>query len=126
MFEKARELGQMILESEQSMRLADAKAALNEDENAKNAIEEINSYQGSLRIAIESGHLSREQMEKAQKRLSEMQSELAGYPVAKEFFNAQEDLDNLLKGVTFVIETIVKGGTGCGGCNNHGCGGCGI
>ncbi|MCL2396642.1 MAG: YlbF family regulator, partial [Defluviitaleaceae bacterium] len=60
-YEKAMELGNMILSSETSLRLADAQAAFDEDAAASEHYMQYEERQESLQTAISGGLLNAEQ-----------------------------------------------------------------
>jgi len=131
-FEKARELGRLILSSEQSLRLSDAHAALDSDPAAQTKIVEFTEYQAVLRQAADSGHMDADIYDKAVDKLASMRKGMLELDAAKEYIKAQEEFDALADAVINVLEVMVKGDSvdaakkGCGGCGKHGQpGGCG-
>ncbi|MCL2171170.1 MAG: YlbF family regulator [Defluviitaleaceae bacterium] len=123
-FEKARELGRMILESEASLRLADARAALDADTAAKAALAELSNFQQSLQSAMDS-EMSEGESRKALDRLTQLRGEMLKLPSAQDYLKAQEDFDTLLTTTVSILEGTAKGDTDTAEETGHKCGGCG-
>jgi cell fate (sporulation/competence/biofilm development) regulator YlbF (YheA/YmcA/DUF963 family) len=122
-FEKALELGNMILASEASLRLADAKAAFEADGAAQAAYEEFNRFRENMQTARQSGLLTRERYQEALGKLVQMEIDAKKMVPVQEYLKAQEDYDNF---ANFVLEMLKqtmgylepKSG-GCGGCGGY-------
>ena len=131
-FEKARELGRLILESEESMRLADAQAALDNDSAAMAKMTEFSHYKAALQQAVESGHMDEASYDEAMVKLAIMRKDMLELTAAKDYLKAQEEFEALFVSVISILEGTVKSETGgkscgCGGCGKHGKGkGCGL
>jgi len=123
-YEKILELGNMILASELSLRLADAKAAFEEDAAAQTAYGDFNEFRQNTQIAQQSGFLTPEQYQEALGKLVQMEIDVKKMIVVQEYLKSQENYDNFANSVLEMLrQTIgaaaVKSG-GCGGCGNHG------
>ena len=125
-FEKAQELGKLILESEQSIRLADAQAAYNADPEAQAMMEEYSKYQENIRQSMEQGALDQEQLKAATQRLSEMVHELKKHPVAGALIFAENEFNTFVNQIMTVFRQTLLGqeesSCGSGGCSS--CAGC--
>ena len=118
-YEKAVELGNMILASETSLRLADAKAAFEEDADAQAAYREFNEFHKNTQIAQQSGFLTQERYQEALGKLVEMEIAAKQIPAVQEYLKAQEDYNNFVNSVLEMLKQTIgytepKSG-GCGG-----------
>ena len=122
-YEKAVELGNMILASETSLRLADAKAAFEGDEAAQAAYREFNELHRNTQIAKQSGFLTQERYQEALGKLVEMEIAAKQMPVVQEYLKAQEDYNSFVASVLEMLKQTIgytePKSRGCGG----GCGG---
>ena len=122
--EKAVELGNMVLASEVSLRLADAKAAFEADEAAQAAYEEYSQFKENTKIAHQSGFLTPERYREALEKLAEMEIAVKEKVAVQEYLKAQADYDSLANSVLEALRQTIglaeaKLG-GCGGCGKHG------
>jgi len=127
--EKARELGNLILESEQSMRLADARAAFHADPEAQPKMDVYNAYAENVQTAIDSGVMTDEQFQTAQKRMTEMVVELKAHPTIGALVAAENEFNFFVNQIMGILKTTITGEeAGCAGCgHSHGsaaCSGC--
>ena len=122
-FEKAIELGNMILASETSLRLADAKAAFEADAAAQAAYEEFNEFHKNTKIAQQSGFLTQERYQEALGKLIQMEIDLKKMVAVQEYLKAQEDYDNFANSVLEILKQTIgyiePKPSGCGGCGSH-------
>ena len=120
--EKALELGQLLLRSEECLRLADATAAFQENPEAVRMLEDYKSQQNRLRGALHSGVMDPEEADQARQELSEKAAALKNNPVIGGLIAAENDFNRLVNQVLEAIKDTVSGdkgdcGGGCGGCN---------
>jgi len=118
--EKAAELGNLILASETSLRLADAKAAFEADEAAQSAFKEYNEHQKGMQIAQERGLMTQERYQKALTRLVELEIEMKSKPAVQEYLKADTDFNNFATSVLEMLRMTIgieagHFGRGCGG-----------
>jgi len=122
--EKADELGNLMKESEASIRLADAKAAFENDADAKRAYDEYNEFQEHFKIAAASGFMTQSGYEETLGKLVEMEIDLKNRLVVREYLQADSDYSKFANAIISKLKKsfgISDGGSsGCGGC---GCGG---
>lgn len=135
-FEKAIELGNMVVESEASIRLADARAAFEADARAKSSYQSYEEYQKNMQIAIQSGFMTEETYQQALKKRIELEIELKSQPIVQEMLRAESEYNNFVSSVVEMLQLTIKGGqemlctcgTNPGGtcnCGSGGSGGCG-
>ena len=129
--EKARELGNLILESEQAKRVADARTDFQADAEAQPRMDVYNAYVANVQTAIDSGAVTDEQYATMQKRMAEMVVELKAYPAIGALVTAENEFNFFVNQVMTVLKTTITGEEpgGCAGCAGHahgaGCEGCG-
>jgi len=117
------ELGNMILASETSLRLADAKAAFEADSAAQAAYAEYNEFSKNMRISQQSGFLTQERYQQALEQMVELEIAVKQMPTAQEYLKAQENYDNFAKSVLEMLkQTIGYIETKSGGCGGGCCG----
>lgn len=123
--QKARDLGEMIAESEKMSRLKDAETAMESDDKAKQLMEEYKKLQ------LEVVRATRDKKEPAvieefKKLLMSKQEEINEYDTTREYLLAKADFDNFKKTIN---DVIIFGITGEGSCSPGKCsscvGGCG-
>ena len=122
-FEKARELGTLILESEESKGLADAGAAFEADENAKAKFEEYKNSRLAVQEKMAENALSPEEITKESQKLAEMAMELKTDPVIAGLIFAEDNFNTLVSQVMNILQATMSGsvaGADCGG----GCASC--
>jgi len=124
--EKARELGNLILESEQKKKLAAAQAAFKADPEAQPRMDVYNAYIENVQMAIDSGAMTEEQYGGARKRMAEMVTELKAYPVIGEMVAAENEFNFFVNQIMGILKETIMGkeAGGCAGCSGHSQGGC--
>jgi len=110
-FEKVVELGNLILASEESLRLADAKAAFEADEAAQADYTAFLAYQENLTEA--------ENYQEALAWLVQMEIDLKSKPVVQEYLKADSCYTNFANGIMQMLKLTVLKDT-----ENDSCGGC--
>ncbi|MDR2899756.1 MAG: YlbF family regulator [Clostridiales bacterium] len=125
-FEKARELGQLILESQVSKDLSDAGAVFDADKEAKEKFAEYKNFYTSVQTKFQSGELSKEQAEEETKKLAEMGASLEKYDSINGIIEAEDEFNNFVGKIMNIIKSTVSGQveSDCNGsCSS--CSGCG-
>ena len=118
---KAIELGEMIMSSEASIRLADAKAAFEANAQAAKAHNDYMLHTKTLQTAKESGLIDRKHYSQLLAKLIEMEINLKNIPAVQEYYKAEEDYNNY---ATTIVD-ILKSAIGMENAHARGCGGCG-
>ncbi len=123
-FEKTRELAQLIHETEEAGRLQVAKAAFEIDTKANHTMNEYKEYQQNLQLKMEAGIMSKEEFHESTKKLRVMGNELKENDVIRELLEAENSFNHLVNQVLDILKYSITGeesaGKGCGGS----CGGC--
>ena len=109
-----RELGERIAETPEYDAFAEAKEAVEADEEAQERISEFEQLRQEFAFARQSGQASQEQVEKVR----EAQRELHDLPVMAEYLDAQGELRDRLEAVNEAISDplAVDFGGEAGGC----------
>lgn len=119
-FEKTRELGEMIRESEEMKAYKKAELIQQEDDQSQEAMKEFNLNRINLARDLQNGKLSREEaVEKNNKAFEELCEKA---PLIKEYVEAKERFDSMVNQVNTIINFYITGSTG--GCS-HDCSSCG-
>lgn len=122
-YEKARELGDLILQSEQSLRLADATAEFKQSEEAQIKMNEYKAYQGNIQESMSKGVMSQDDFKIATKRLTEMAVEVKQDPVIGALIFAENEFNGFVNQVMNVLKMTITGESQAG-CGEDSCSGC--
>lgn len=118
---KAKELGHMIGESQQMLRLQNAEAAMESDENAKELMRQYKQVQIALvRATKEKQELKT--IEELRQKLMDKQEEINSYSITNEYLEAKSNFDSFMKTINDVIIFSI---TGEEPCSPNKCGFCG-
>lgn len=124
--EKAKELADLILESEQAKTMADARNVFENDENAKARMQEFQVYQMEVQKSFQEGDLSQEEAMKLQQNLAEKVVELKQDEIIGALVFAENEFNGFVNGVMNVLKNRIMGieeeGCGCGGGCGSSCG----
>lgn len=117
---KAKELAEMLNESEEAKRADAAKKAQDTDINAQAMIKKYNEKRRDVAVKMQFGEHSQDEMEEMRREINEAFDELMTNEVVKEFVEASKEYDLL---VQQVVSVVTGQGGGCGGsCSS--CSGC--
>ena len=124
--EKAIELGNLIVASEISMTLADARANLDADADAAKAHEEYMEHQKNIQIAASSGLITAEQYQEALAKLIEMEINLKSRQAVQEYLKAEGEYKDFIDSILSTLKATVgiNSKSSCGGGCGGGKGGC--
>ncbi|SNZ05112.1 Cell fate regulator YlbF, YheA/YmcA/DUF963 family (controls sporulation, competence, biofilm development) [Natronoarchaeum philippinense] len=111
-----RQLGEAIEDLPEYRALQDAKAAVEESENAQERIEEFEQLRQEFQLARQTGDASQEDL----RELQQAQQELHNIPVMSEYLEAQNRLDARLEAINEAISEPldIDFGEEAGGCCN--------
>lgn len=112
-----RELGEAIAETPEYERFAEAKAAVEADDEAQEHIQEFQQLRQEFMMARQTGAADQESLQKVQTA----QEELHALPVMTDYLDAQSDLQDRLEAVNEAISEPldVDFGGEAGGCCQH-------
>ena len=116
--QKAIELGNLIVASEISMTLADARANFDADTEAVKAYDQYMEHQKSIQIAANSGLITAEQYQEALTKLVEMEINLKSRPAVQEYLKAEQEYKDFIDSVLAALKATVgiSSKSPCGGC----------
>lgn len=125
-YEKARELGEMILETKEGKRFYDAKFVYEGDEEAKRILAEYSQFKNTLQLKVNDGSISEEDLKQEIDKLNQMGVNARKNTVVAELTDAEKEFNGLVNTVLGILkETVLKDeeNSGCSG-NCSSCGGC--
>lgn len=123
--DKARELGQMLADSPELLRLRQSETGLAQDEKAQTLMQEYRQYQIEL-VRATKATKDQEVLSDMRNRLLQKQQELNSYSVTNEYLEAKSAFDGLMKNVNNVLIYSITGEepcspSKCGSCSCSGC-----
>ena len=124
--EKARELGQMIAESDELKALRGAEELQLSDPDAQELMMEYANTRDRLSQRMASGEATKEEFENIQKEMEEAFSKLMTNANIKRYVEANNTFKTLIDQVNAIIAFYVKGEEQSGSCSGNcsACGGC--
>lgn len=126
-YDKARELGNLLLESEEGKRLNDKRYIFDGSEESKRRLNEYSRYRESVHLKLNSGELGEEEVKLEQENLKKKIEEVTADPIISDMIRAEEDFANLVSSVMNIVRATIEGESegfaGCSG-NCRGCSGC--
>ncbi len=128
-FEKARELGELLLQSELGNNLSEARTVYKNDSSAQEKMSEFTAYENNIRESMNKGVISEEEVQKATKKLTDMATELKKDPVIGGLVFAETEFNIFVNQVMDVLKMTITGepiesSGGCSGCSGGDCSGC--
>ena len=122
-FEKTRELGEMIQESELMKAAKELEAKQNEDEEASALMKEFNLNRINLARDMQNGKISREDAIK--KNTDAFNDMCKKSPIIKEYVRAKQEFDAMVQQVNQILNYYITGAdpscthdcSSCGGCH---------
>lgn len=127
-FDKARELAEMLLESEQGKKMNDTRYVFEGNEEAKNQLLNYTNYRQAVQMKIDNGNLTQEEIQKESEKISSMIKEMQANPIINDMVAAESDFNMYVNHVMSVFQATLQGDSenmdgGCtGSCST--CGGC--
>ena len=123
-FEKSRELGELLVASDEYKKVQQAEEAFNSDEFAQAKVAEFNVLQQNVQNMMQTPDPDQAAIAAEADRLRNMQAELIEMPSVKAMNDAQTEFSNLLGQVNQVLRFIITGQVDDGGCGGN-CSSCG-
>ncbi len=123
--EKARELGEAIIESEEYKALKKAELEQEQDEEAMALLKEYSELRTSLAMEIQKGDVSEDEMASIREKLEDAYEKVTTNDHITAYINAQRDFQTVLDQMNQIITFHITGENpgGCSG-NCSSCGGC--
>lgn len=126
-FNKARELGNMILESDEGIKMLKARSDFYENGEAVDKTQKYNEYQAKIQEAVRTRTISDEDLKVESKKLTEMMEDLRKDSVINELIEAETKFAELTNNVMNILRATISGEdlseSGCSGCESSSCGG---
>lgn len=123
-YEKARELGDLISESDELKRLRDAEEAIINNQQALDIFNEFSAIRQEY-VGLMEGNDDQTKIEEVKSRLLEKNDELMKNETTKTYIDSKTAVDNIFKSVTDILMKSVNGTEDEDGCSSSGCSGCG-
>ncbi len=126
-YEKARELGEAILETKEGKRFYDAKFIYQGNDDAKMVLTEYMRYRNILHSKVHDGSISEEELKEELEKLNALGEKARENPVVGELMDAEDKFNTLVNSVLNILkETVLKDDEEGGGCQGScsSCNGC--
>jgi len=123
-FEKAKELGQLILSSDIAKNMGDASAAYEADKEAVSQFESYKMRLTEFQEQLKEGKWSEEEYKKESDALNEIAASLKEYPSIAGIISAEDEFNNFVTEIMNVLRVTIMGQTGNGCGSGSGCSGC--
>ena len=120
-FDKARELGTLLLESDQAKVLEEAKEKFAQKTDVQAKFDEYTQYRTSVQRRVHHNQITEEELETAKQEINALAQELQEDQDLMHMLNAEEEFNAYVNQVMHIVKATIKGHDGCEG----GCGGCG-
>lgn len=125
-FDKARELGNLILLSDKAKLLADANNEFMLDFDAKEKMDEYKKYQENVKESMQNKDTSKEEITIMTRRLTEMATELKEIPTVAALVFAENEYNAFVNNVMGIVKATIMGqNTECDSGSCSSCSGCG-
>jgi len=126
-FEKARELGEMLLQTEESAKFQDAREAFLENDEAVSLFGEFKEMQIDFQNRVSQGKVMDIEYESELKNVSRKLEDIKKHPLIGGLYESESVFYGLVNQTLNIIQATVTGEEGgCGGNCSSGCGGCNI
>lgn len=124
--DKAKELGQMIAESDQYKRLVKAEIAQTNDSHAQQMIKEYNEKRKQVAENMKNKEMGPEDLEAFKNELQNAFNQLLKNVNIKEYIEAKKDFEQMMQSVNSIISYYVTGEeqSGCASGSCDSCSGC--
>ena len=123
-FEKSRELGELLVASDEYRKVQLAEEAFNNDEEAQAKVAEFNELQQGVQQLMQTPDPDQAAIAAMADRLRNMQAELIERPAIKAMNEAQTAFSEILNQVNQVLRFVITGQVDDGGCGGN-CSSCG-
>lgn len=125
-FGAARELAQMMLETDEGKALNDARYIFEGDNMAQKLMSDYSLYRQNVHNRMANGDLTEEELDKENDILAEKIKELQSNEIIKQYFVAEQNFNNVINHVMNVFNATIAGEENFGGCSGScsTCGGC--
>ncbi len=122
-FDKAREFGKLLLESDQGQRVTAAREAFDNNQEAVRTFEDFKAYQENIRESVKMGVMNQDEYTKASQNLLEKSDYLKKQPVINELLDSEAEFLAFVNQALGIIKATITGDLPENGCGGE-CGGC--
>ena len=123
--EKAKELGQMIVESQEFIALQKAEIRQNNDAEAIQLIANYNVKRNELMVQMQAPDVSKEKMEEVRSQMEAEFDILSANEAIGEYIESTQNFQQMMTQVNSVISHYVNGDRNGSDCESGNCGSCG-
>ena len=128
-YDKARELGNLILESSAAKKLHEARQVFEADAEAKKGLDEYSAFQMDFRSKASQGEISQDEFAANSEKLMQMAEKLQSNEIISNLMEAEAEFNDFVNGVMNILKFTITGtdasdACGCHGCPGGNCGGC--
>ena len=124
LFQKSRELGELLINTDEYRKVQEAEAAFQDDELAQAKVAEFNALQQEVQTLMQTPDPDKARIAEQSNALRNMQAELVEMPSIHAMNEAQTEFSKLLNQVNQVLRFIITGQVDEGGCGGS-CESCG-
>ncbi|MBQ6553707.1 MAG: YlbF family regulator [Firmicutes bacterium] len=126
-FDSARKLAEMLLETDEGKALNDARYVFDGNEEAQKMFSDYAAYRQRIQVMANNDDISEEELEKENEIIAGKIKELQQNPVIRDLFVAEQNFNNIINHVMNVFNATLAGDSGLpsgcsGSCST--CGGC--
>lgn len=122
--EKAQELGTMIADSQERIRVTEAGDKMNANEEAVNLLKAYNDNRKAATEKLRGTNPSKEELEEFKNYVQAEFEKVAVNPLIAEYIEASREFDNMVNQVNAVLSYFITGQESAeGGCSGN-CSGC--
>ena len=123
--DKAQELGTMIADSEERIRMSVASDKMNADEEATTLLKTYNDNRKSATEKLRGTNPSKEELQEFKTYVQNEFEKIAVNPLISEYIEASREFDNMVQQVNAVLSYFITGQESAeGGCSGN-CSSCG-
>jgi len=122
-YEKARELGYSILESEPAKKLHEARKTFEEDLDAKKGLDAYSAFQADFRERAAKGEIAPDEFAKSSEKLVKMAEALKGNEAISNLMATETEFNDFVNGVMNILKFTITGVDQSDNCGCHGCAG---
>ncbi|MBQ9737129.1 MAG: YlbF family regulator [Clostridia bacterium] len=122
--DKAQQLGCMIAESEERIRLSQASDKMNADEEAVKLLTTYNSNRQEATEKLRGTNPSKEELDEFKNYVQEEFEKIVKNPLISEYIEASQEFDNMVNQVNAVLSYFITGQESAEGTCNGNCSGC--
>ncbi|MCL1924719.1 MAG: YlbF family regulator [Defluviitaleaceae bacterium] len=123
-YQKARELAELINNSDYAAILNERKEDFEKNITLKNKFEAFSSTKASIKARLIAKTLKPEEYKLESKKLDKIAEELEAEEDLIALLNAEDEFNDFVNNVLSMLKTSIQGGEG--GCSSGGCGGCSV